>query len=93
LFRRSAFQSNPTLTRRLKDAGITNVVGCGIQSDCCVRATLTSALSEGFGATLLKGAHSTYDDGEKAAEEIEWAIEDELEAKGAKIVDWESWIQ
>jgi len=87
----STFESNPTLAQRLKDAGVTDVVGCGIQSEWCVRATLASALVEGFNVTLLKGAHSTYDEGGQTAEEIERTIEDELKIKGAKIVDWEDW--
>jgi len=87
----SAFQSNPTLAQRLKDVGVTDVVGCGIQSEWCVRETLASALDERFAATLLKGAHSTYDEGGQTAEEIERAIESELKGKGAKIVEWEDW--
>jgi nicotinamidase-related amidase len=66
-------------------------VGTGIQSDFCVRATLSDALEEGFDVTLLRGAHSTYDEGGKTAEEIERAVEQELEGKGAKIVGWEEW--
>jgi len=87
----STFKSNPDLSQRLRDAAVTNVIGCGFQSEHCVRATLTSALEEGFDVTLLKGAHSTYDDGGKTAEEIERDIEVELKDKGAKIVNWEDW--
>ncbi len=54
-------------------------------------ATLSSALEEGFSVTLLSGAHSTYAEGGKTAEEIERAVEEELRGKGAKVMAWEEW--
>jgi nicotinamidase-related amidase len=88
---RSTFEANKDLAKRLKDEGVEEVIGVGIQSDYCVRATLSSALEEGFQVKLLKGAHSTYDDDGKKAEDIEREIEKELEGKGAKVVEWEDW--
>lgn len=58
----------------------------GIQSEYCVEATSKGALDEGLGVTLLQGAHSTYDDGDQKAVDIERAVEGRLGALGAKVV-------
>jgi nicotinamidase-related amidase len=89
----SAFESNPELAGELRGQGVKELVVFGIQSDYCVGATSRGALDEGFGVTVLRGAHSTYDEGGKTAEEIEREIEKELEGKGAKVVDWEEWVK
>lgn len=76
---------------QLKAEGVETIATFGIQSDCCVRATSLGALAAGFNVIVLKGAHSTYDDQGKTAEEIETAVEEELQEKGAEIVAWEGW--
>lgn len=86
------FESNPDLAERLRAAGVASVVTLGIQSDCCVRATSKGALAAGFEATVLRGAHSTYDSDGRSAEEIERSVEAELERAGAKIVPWQDVI-
>jgi len=68
---------------------VSDIVIFGIQSDCCVQATATGALASGFNVTVLAGAHSTYDDGGKTAEQIEREIDDDLRSKGARVVAWE----
>lgn len=61
----------------------------GIQSDYCVQKTSKGALEAGFKVSVLQGAHSTYDEGDKTALEIERAVEATLNDLGAKIVPWE----
>lgn len=83
------FESNPDLASELKAAGVQHVITFGIQSECCVESTSNGALAAGFEVTLLSGAHSTYNDGGKTAEEIEREVEERLWAKGVKVVPWE----
>ena len=68
-----------------------HIFACGVQSDECVRATVKGALKAGLKATVLHGAHSTYDSNGKKAAEIESAIEEEVKAEGATVVPWETW--
>jgi nicotinamidase-related amidase len=67
---------------------VQEIVAFGIQSECCVLQTSKDAIAAGFGLTLLKDAHSTYDTDSKKAEEIERAVEEELKAKGAVVIGW-----
>lgn len=83
------FESNPALAAELKEKGIQNIIAFGIQSECCVESTCNGALAAGFDVTLLSGAHSTYDDGGKTAEQIEREVEERLRMKGVKVVLWE----
>ncbi|KAK4119823.1 Isochorismatase hydrolase [Parathielavia appendiculata] len=85
---RDTFASNPDLAAELKAAGINHIIAFGIQSECCVESTCNGAIDAGFGVTLLSGAHSTYDDGDKTAEDIEREVEDRLEKRGADVIDW-----
>lgn len=84
------FTSNPELAGLLKARGVTEVVACGIQSECCVESTCVGALDAGFRVTLLGGAHSTYDDleGGKAGIEVEREVEGRVEERGGRIVGW-----
>lgn len=61
----------------------------GIQSECCVEATCARAVDEGFRVTLLRGAHSTYDWGDKSAGEMEAEVEGRLVKKGVELRGWE----
>lgn len=90
---RDTFESNPDLAQRLRDLGIGRIVAFGIQSECCVLSTCRGALAAGFGVTLLRGAHSTYDADGKTAEEIERDVETELAGKGAGIRPWDGVIK
>jgi nicotinamidase-related amidase len=82
------FESNPDLAEQLKADGVQEIIAFGIQSECCVLGTSKGAIAAGFGVTLLKGAHSTYDTDTKKADEIEKDVEEELKAKGATLVNW-----
>lgn len=68
-----------------------------MQSECCVVETSKGALEAGFKVTILQGAHSTYDTESRSAIDIERAIEEELEGRGAEVIPWEdavaSWEQ
>ena len=77
------------MAARLKSEGIEHIYVVGIQSDFCVQKTSKGALEAGFKVTVMRGAHSTYDEGGKTAVEIEREVEDELASKGASIVPWE----
>jgi nicotinamidase-related amidase len=83
------FTSNPDLAAELKASGIQHIVAFGIQSECCVESTCNGALDAGLEVTLLSGAHSTYNDGDKMAEQIEGEVEDRLRLRGARVVPWE----
>lgn len=91
------FESNTDLADQLKSQDISEIVVCGIQSECCVVSTSRGALKAGFKVTLLQGAHSTYDEAPKSATDIEKQVEDELRQKGADVVPWDdavaSWQQ
>ncbi|KAK0724121.1 Isochorismatase-like protein, partial [Lasiosphaeris hirsuta] len=86
---RNVFASNPDLAAVLRAAGVSEVVACGVQSECCVEATCTGARAAGFGVTLLGGAHSTYDDGERGAGAVESEVEGRVRADGGRVVAWE----
>ncbi len=60
----------------------------GIQSDFCVEKTTKGALKAGFHATVLSGAHSTYDSDGKSAAEIEAEVDGQLRKLGARAVEW-----
>lgn len=68
-----------------------------MQSECCVVETSKGALEASFKVTILQGAHSTYDTESRSAVDIERAIEEELEGRGAEVIPWEdavaSWEQ
>ncbi|KAH7393797.1 Isochorismatase-like protein [Phaeosphaeria sp. MPI-PUGE-AT-0046c] len=81
---RDTFESNPQLAAQLKKEGVDTIVAFGIQSECCVLSTCRSALASGFNVILLRGAHSTYDIDDKAADAIEGEVESQLEGAGAK---------
>ncbi|KAB5517470.1 Isochorismatase-like protein [Coniochaeta sp. 2T2.1] len=72
---RDTFESNPDLADKLKGLGVTAIVALGIQSECCVLSTCKGALAAGFEVAVLRGAHSTYDEGGKTAVEIERDVE------------------
>lgn len=78
------------LADRLRNAGITHIVTCGIQSECCVESTSKGALAAGFQVSLLQGAHSTYDTKEATALEIEKAVEARIAALGGEVVPYKS---
>ncbi|KUI56054.1 Streptothricin hydrolase [Cytospora mali] len=94
---RNTFETIPDLADKLKADGITEVITFGIQSECCVVETSKGALDAGFKVTILQGAHSTYDTESKSAVDIERAVEEELEGRGAEVIPWEdavaSWEQ
>ncbi|KAK8144748.1 hypothetical protein G3M48_005379 [Beauveria asiatica] len=86
---RNTFESNPDLADRLQNAGVDHIMAFGLQSECCVGETCKGALAAGFRLTLLQGAHSTYDEKDKTAGDIERQIEEMLVSRGAEVVPWE----
>ncbi|KAM7219747.1 putative isochorismatase hydrolase [Rhypophila decipiens] len=87
---RDTFESNPKLADELKARGISEIVACGIQSECCVQSTCLGALAAGFKVTLLRGAHSTYDIGDKPAVDFEREVEALIVENGGRVMDWET---
>ncbi|KAM3472875.1 hypothetical protein MY8738_008665 [Beauveria namnaoensis] len=76
--------------RSLQNAGVDHIIAFGLQSECCVAETCKGALAASFRLTLLQGAHSTYDEKQKTAADIERQIEEMLVSRGAEVVPWES---
>jgi nicotinamidase-related amidase len=54
----------------LREAGVTHLVTCGMQTDFCVDSATRSAMHRGFNVTLATDAHSTWDNGVLTAEQI-----------------------
>ncbi|BBP58734.1 cysteine hydrolase family protein [Pseudomonas sp. St316] len=54
----------------LQARGIDRLVICGLQTDCCVNATVRQAHALGYDVVLAADAHSTVDNGSMAAEQI-----------------------
>ncbi len=80
----NAFESNPALADVLRAMGVDTVVVAGLQSEYCVQATAVGALERGFDVIVPAGAHSTYDDGEPAADIVE-RVTLELVAAGVEV--------
>lgn len=73
-----AFASTDLADRIPSDA---TVVVIGMQSEFCIQDTALGALDRGHPVTLVRGAHSTYDDGVAAQ------VEADLAGKGVTVVD------
>ncbi|KAI0711835.1 Isochorismatase-like protein [Cerioporus squamosus] len=70
------------------------IIMVGMQSDFCIRATCSAALSRGNEVLLVRGAHATYDRVEyhnhgliTSAAEVEKEIEGELEEAGVIMLE------
>ncbi|KAI6855298.1 hypothetical protein KC343_g1159 [Hortaea werneckii] len=87
------FASNAQLAPELRRQGITRMAVTGLQSDCCVRASIRGAIGSGFeaaGTTLLQGAHSTYDavDASRSYARIKRDVEEEMAGLGVRLQGW-----
>ena len=82
----NAFESNPALADVLRAMGVDTVVVAGLQSEYCVQATAVGALERGFDVIVPAGAHTTYDDGEPAADIVE-RVTLELVAAGVEVLE------
>lgn len=56
----SAFQDTD-FEARLRAAGISHLIVCGMQSEYCVDTTVRAAFERGFAVTLVADGHSTFD--------------------------------
>jgi nicotinamidase-related amidase len=63
-----------------------DLVLAGMQSEYCIRETALGARGLGYSVSLVRGAHTTYDD-ELPASETSRNVERELEAAGVSVVD------
>ena len=70
------------------------IIMVGMQSDFCIRATCSAALTRGNEVLLVRGAHATYDRVEyhnhgliTSAAEVEKEIEGELEEAGVIMLE------
>lgn len=59
-----------TLQSALAGWGITRLVVCGIQTECCVDTTCRRARSLGYAVTLVSDGHSTWDSPHLSARQI-----------------------
>ncbi|CAG8597116.1 6431_t:CDS:10, partial [Scutellospora calospora] len=90
---RNVFESNVQLAKQLRLEGVTQITAMGIQSECCVRSSILGAIASGFdaqGITLLRGAHSTFNDtsADKSYSQIKEEVEEELTAVGGNGRPW-----
>ncbi len=74
-----AFHETPLRTE-LEARNIRRLVIMGMQTDYCIAATCRRAHALGYEVTLVKDAHSTYDDGALTAPQIIARYNDELAA-------------
>jgi nicotinamidase-related amidase len=72
--------SNAALAALL--SGQERILLCGLQSECCVRATAFGGQQRGLPMAVLAGAHHTWPSGGKSAAEVRDAVNDELSAAG-----------
>lgn len=85
------FESKVKLAHDLRQQGITQLAVTGLQSDFCVRASISGAIASGFDAeniTLLQGTHSTFDHAGRSYERIRKDVEQELAASGVRLRGW-----
>jgi nicotinamidase-related amidase len=87
------FESNPDLAVSLRTQGIEHLVVVGLQTDYCVRASILGAITSGFEAskiTLLRGAHSTYDNTStgKSYQQVKEDVEKQLTGHGVTLQNW-----
>ncbi|KAK5999703.1 hypothetical protein QM012_005109 [Aureobasidium pullulans] len=87
------FTSNPDLASALLSKGVANLVFVGLQTDFCVRASILGAITAGFTAsriTLLRGAHSTFDNTTegKSYTQVKEDVEAQLAELGVCLQDW-----
>ena len=90
----NTFESNIQLAQELRHQGITQLAVTGVQSDYCVRSSILGAIASGFDAqdiTLLRGAHSTFDDASagKSNLQIKKDVEEEVAALGVRLGEWQ----
>ncbi|KAI7189207.1 hypothetical protein KC343_g11601 [Hortaea werneckii] len=93
----NVFESNAQLAQELRLQGITRMAVTGLQSDCCVRASIRGAIDSGFEAAniiLLQGAHSTYDaaDASRSYAQIQRDVEGELAGLGVRLQGWRDFV-
>ena len=62
---------NTHLKKLLSDHAIENITITGLQTECCIGTICRSALSHGFGVTLVAGGRKTGDAYQSAATMIE----------------------
>jgi nicotinamidase-related amidase len=58
--------NNTGLQQLLQERGVGRLVICGLQTDCCVNATVRGAAALGYQVVLAADAHSTVDNGTAA---------------------------
>lgn len=65
----SAFKE-PGLEAHLREAGIEDLVICGMQTEHCIDASIKSAFDRGFRVVVPEGAHTTFANGGLTAEQV-----------------------
>ena len=62
----NVFESNPELSKTLRDADIDTIELIGMQSEYCVQASARGAKADGFKVLLQPDLHATFHDGNPA---------------------------
>jgi nicotinamidase-related amidase len=65
----SAFEGT-AFDETLKSAGVDHLVICGMETDCCVNATVRAAAERGYRVSLVSDAHTTAGNGKDPPAEI-----------------------
>ena len=65
----SAFEDT-TFDETLQQAGVDHLVICGMETDCCVNATVRAAAERGYRVSLVSDAHTTAGNGQDPPAEI-----------------------
>lgn len=74
----NVFESNAEIAKYLKASGINELELVGLQSELCLSASARGAIAEGFGISVQRELHGTYN-GELSASAISDRVQAELE--------------
>jgi nicotinamidase-related amidase len=81
----SAFE-NTGLDGLLRDAGIDQLLVCGLQSEVCITHTTQAALALGYDVVVASDSHGTWPDSSSSSDEIIARQNQALAAQGAQLL-------
>jgi nicotinamidase-related amidase len=79
-----SFERTP-LREMLQKKQIDELVVCGLQTDCCVDATVRRSVALGYPVVLVSDAHSTIDQGDRSAAQIVAEHNEALQKLGPRV--------
>ena len=81
----SAFE-NTALDALLREAGVDQLLVCGLQSEVCITHTTQAALALGYAVILASDSHGTWPDASSSSDEIIARQNQALAAQGAQLM-------